>query len=160
MKKNYILAAAVFLFFSNFASAQDIKFGGTRPPDTAVLNLLARYEEAARNFKTVVERDVRRKPLLSAGYFYHGMDGAPVDLDSLTRRQTKNKFTPGKDSLYSFTLFQYENTAIFSYKSYSTGGTDKGKPYEGTGSALIIMSKENGVWKIISDIIGQDPGKK
>ena len=160
MKWNYILTTAVLLFFSNIALAQDIKFGGTRPPDTAVINLLGRYEEAARNFKSVAERDARRKPLLSAGYFYHGMDGAPVDLDSLTRRQTKNKFTPGKDSLYSFTLFQYENTAIFSYKSYSTGGMDKGKPYEGTGSALIIMSKENGVWKIVSDVIGQDPAKK
>jgi hypothetical protein len=159
MKRNYILIAAVILFFSNLSFAQDMKFGGTQPPDTAVLNLLGRYEEAARNFKTVAERDARRKPLLSAGYFYHGMDGAPVDLDSLTRRQTKNKFTPGKDSLYSFTLFQYENTAVFSYKSYSTGGMDKGKPYEGTGSALIVMSKENGVWKIIADILGHDPKK-
>ncbi len=159
MKKNYILTIAILLFFSNFALAQDIKFGGTQPPDTAVINLLGRYQKAATNFKSVAERDARRKPLLSTGYFYHGMDGAPVDLDSLTRRQTKNKFIPGKDSLYSFTLFQYENTAVFSYKSYSTGGMDKGKLSEGTGSSLIIMSKENGVWKIISDVIGQDPKK-
>lgn len=124
------------------------------------MNLLGRYEEAAHNFKTVSERDTRRKPLLSAGYFYHGMDGAPVDLDSLTRRQTKNNFTLGKDSLFSFTLFQYENTAVFCYKSYSTGGTDKGKAYEGTGSALIVMSKEHGKWKVIADILGQDPGSK
>jgi hypothetical protein len=159
MKRTFLITVAALLFLSDFAFTQDIKFGGTHPPDTAVLNLLGRYEQAATNFKTVAERDARRKQLLSSGYFYHGMDGAPVDLDSLTRRQTKNKFTPGKDSLYSFNLFQYENTAILTYKSYTTGGMDKGKPFEGTGSSLIIMSKENGIWKVISDIIGQDPTK-
>lgn len=156
MKISHLLIAAGFTFFCNSSTAQNIKFAGTHPPDTAVLNLLSRYEQAARNFKTVAERDAKRKPLLSNGYFYHGLDGAPVSLDSLTRRQTKNNFSPASDSLFSFTLFQYENTAVFSYKVYGKG-MDKGKPFENTNSSLILMSKESGSWKIIADILGQDP---
>jgi hypothetical protein len=42
---------AIWITLSAKLSAQDIKFAGTDPPDTTVLNLLGRYEEATRNIK-------------------------------------------------------------------------------------------------------------
>lgn len=71
MQRPYILISSILILLSTFSFAQDIKFAGTRPPDTAVLNLFGPYEKASTNFKTVAERDARRKPLLSEGYFYH-----------------------------------------------------------------------------------------
>ncbi len=146
----------IFLLCVTASFGQDIKFAGTRPPDNGVLELLSKYEAASTGFKTVAERDAKRKPLLSDSYFYHGRDGKPIDANGLTARQTKNDFKQTEVTRSDFVLYQFENTAILTYHSFAKG-SDKGVAGEGYESFILVMGKENGVWKILSDIIGQDP---
>ena len=151
-----ILFSALLLGSVLSVAGQDIKFAGTQAPDPAVLELLHKYERALTQYKTVAERDANRAPLLSKGYFYHGTDGKPIDAAGLTARQTRNTFKLDEITRYNYVLYQYETTAILTYHSYEKG-VDKGKSFEGRGSFITVMSKEDGVWKILSDIIGADP---
>ena len=148
----------IAVLFAPLASLaqQPIKFEGTHPPDSNVLKLLDEYGKIFENYRNVAERDAKRKSILSPGYFYHGMDGAPIGLEGLTRRQTKNEFKLISDSVYASILYQYENTAIFAFREWQHI-IDKGVEKEGTNSVLIVMNKESGEWKILSDIIGQKP---
>jgi hypothetical protein len=156
MRLKLVLISTVLLGTAFGIAGQDIKFAGTKAPDPGVLELLGKYEEASTGFKTVAERDAKRKPLLSAGYFYHGMDGKPIDSEGFTARQTKNDFKQTEVKRSDFVLYQYENTAILTYHQWAKG-SDKGKASEGYSSFLLVMGKENGVWKVLSDIIGQEP---
>ena len=151
----YVVRWAVALIFCSVINAQDIKFAGTQPPDKAVLDLITKYQAASTNWKTIAERDEKRKKLVSTGYFYHGADGKPIDFAGLTARQTKNALQI-QSSNYDLVLYQYESTAILTYHSHDKG-VDKGKPFEGYGSNLIVMGKEKGVWKITADVMGVDP---
>lgn len=151
-----IFIMTILLALPVFSFAQQIKFEGTHPPDTGVLKLLDDYATIFEKYKAVAERDAKRKAILSPSYFYHGMDGAPISLEGLTRRQTKNEFKLIADSVYDQVLYQYENTAIFIFKEWQHL-VDKGVEKTGTNSVLIVVGKENGHWKILSDIIGQKP---
>jgi hypothetical protein len=153
MKKPLSLVFIVFIPF--VALTQNLKFDGTVKPDSAVLKLLTQYGEAF-DTRDVAERDARRKSLVSPGYFYHGMDGAPISLSGLTKRQTKNNFKVLADSVYDEVLYQYENTAILIFKEWQHL-TDKGVEKESVNSVLIVMGKENGRWVVIADIIGMKP---
>ncbi|MBC7937722.1 MAG: hypothetical protein H7Y86_20425 [Rhizobacter sp.] len=156
MQKLLLLAILIILLFPVIADAQEIKFEGTHTPDSTVLKLLDDYSRMFENHTTVAERDAKRKALLSPGYFYHGMDGAPISLEGLTNRQTKNQFKLIADSVYDRIFYQYENTAIFIFKEWQHL-FDKGVEKKGVNSVLIVFSKENGQWKVLSDIIGQKP---
>jgi len=151
-----MLITLLALFFSKGSFAQQIKMEGTHPPDSAVLKLLDDYAKIFEQYKNVAERDAKRKAILSPAYFYHGMDGAPISLEGLTKRQTKNEFKLIADSVYDEVLYQYENTAIFIFKEWQHL-LDKGVEKTGVNSVLIVLGKENGQWKILSDIIGQKP---
>ncbi len=151
-----IFITLLVLFFSSGAFAQQIKMEGTHPPDSAVLKLLDDYAKIFEQYKDVGERDARRRSILSPAYFYHGMDGAPISLEGLTKRQTKNEFRLIADSVYDEVLYQYENTAIFIFKEWQRL-VDKGVEKTGVNTVLIVLGKENGQWKILSDIIGQKP---
>jgi hypothetical protein len=153
MKKPLSLVFIVFVPF--VALTQNLKFEGTVKPDSAVLKLITQYGEAF-DTRDVAERDARRKSLVSPGYFYHGMDGAPISLSGLTKRQTKNNFKVLADSVYDEVLYQYENTAILIFKEWQHL-TDKGVEKESVNSVLIVMGKENGRWVVIADIIGMKP---
>ncbi len=135
--------------------AQEPKPEGTLPPNPEVLHLLKRYGEAFE-LREVAERDAKRKKLVSPGYFYHGIDGAPIGLEGLTKRQTKNDFKVFADSTYDEVLYQYENTAVLIFKEWQHL-TDKGVEKEVTNSVLILMGKENNKWVVIADIIGMKP---
>ena len=137
-------------------SAQDIKYAGTKKPEPAVLKLVRDYERAMTEYKTVADRDVNRQRYLSRSYFYQGTDGIPIDSAGLTARQTRNTFKLLEIKRYNYVLYQYETTAILAYHTYEKG-MDKGETYEGRGSFVTVMSKENGVWKVMADIIGADP---
>jgi hypothetical protein len=154
--KHLILLTAMQILASGQGMAQDIMFTGTHPPDSGVIHLLHYYSKSFDDNATVAERDAKRKALVSPAYFYHGIDGAPIGLEGLTKRQTKNQFKLMKDSVYDNVLYQYENTAIYIFKEWQHL-TDKGVEKEVTNSVLIVMGKENGEWKILSDIIGQKP---
>jgi hypothetical protein len=153
MKKPLSLVFIVFIPF--VALTQNLKFDGTVKPDSAVLKLLTQYGEAF-DTRDVAERDARRKSLVSPGYFYHGMDGAPISLSGLTKRQTKNDFKVLADSVYDEVLYQYENTAILIFKEWQHL-KDKGVEKESVNSVLIVMGKENGKCVVIADIIGMKP---
>ncbi len=153
MKK--ILLLMTMAFIPSLAFTQIQKLEGTVKPDSAVLKLLTRYGEVF-DFRDVAVRDAKRKELVSPAYFYHGMDGAPISLAGLTKRQTKNNFKVRADSVYEEVLYQYENTAILIFKEWQHL-TDKGVEKESINSVLIVMGKENGRWVVIADIIGMKP---
>ncbi len=142
--------------YSLISFSQSVKHEGTHPPDSAVLLLLKAYGESFTDNQTVAGRDQKRKPLVSSAYFYHGMDGAPIGLEGLTKRQTKNDFKVFADSVYDEVLYQYENTAVLIFKEWQHL-TDKGVEKENINSVLILLGKENGAWKVLADIIGQKP---
>lgn len=149
----------ILVFFTSLSVAQGFKFAGTHPPDTSVLSLLVKYRDIGTNWTSVEERDRKRKDFVSTAYFYHGLDGTPVALDSLTKRQTKNELKFEVNKIFDIVIHQYENTALVTYKSYSKG-MDKGKPFEGFSFSLVVIGKEGGRWKVISDIIGNKPNIK
>lgn len=153
MKKfAYVLTALVI---SASVFAQKVKQEGTFPADSAVLTLLQHYSDVF-NVRNVAERDAKRKELVSPAYFYHGIDGAPISLAGLTKRQTGNQFKVFADSVYDEVLYQYENTAILMFKEWQHL-TDKGVEKETLNSVLIVMGKENGKWVVLTDIIGMKP---
>jgi len=156
MKRFPLLIITVFI--SGSAFSQHTNFEGTVKPDSAVLKLLTQYSEVF-NFRDVTVRDAKRKELVSPAYFYHGVDGAPISLSGLTKRQTNNNFKVIADSVYDEVLYQYENTAILIFKEWQHL-TDKGVEKESTNSVLIVMGKENGKWVVIADIIGMKPKAK
>jgi hypothetical protein len=131
-------------------------FSGTHPPDSAVLALLSAESAIMDQHRDVAVRDSLRRQLLSPGWFYHGIDGAPIDLDGLTARQTRNGFKVLSVKVLSETLYQYENSAILILNEEMTV-QDKGEVKDRTRSTLIVMAKENGRWVMQADIIGQDP---
>lgn len=145
-------------FIPTLAFTQPRKLEGTLQPDSAVLNLVTQYSEAF-DLKDVAIRDAKRKEFVSPGYFYHGVDGAPISLSGLSKRQTNNKFKVHADSVYDEVLYQYENTAILIFKEWQRL-TDKGVEKESLNSVLIVMGKENGKWVVIADIIGMKPNAK
>ncbi len=156
MKKILLLMTMVFIPSLAFTQVQ--KFEGTVKPDSAVLKLLTQYGEVF-DFRDVAVRDAKRKELVSPAYFYHGMDGAPISLSGLTKRQTKNNFKVLADSFYDEVLYQYENTAILIFKEWQHL-TDKGVEKESINSVLIVMGKEKEKWVVIADIIGMKPMAK
>jgi hypothetical protein len=154
MKK--VLLPTLLAFIPSLAFTQIQKFEGTMKPDSAVLLLLKAYGEAFDGNQTVAERDAKRKSLVSPAYFYHGMDGAPIGLDGLTKRQTKNDFKVLADSVYDEVLYQYENMAVLIFKEWQHI-QDKGVEKKSVNSVLILLARENGQWKVVADIIGQKP---
>jgi hypothetical protein len=152
MKQLLIL---IFAALPLLTMAQEPKKEGVLPPNPEVLHLIKLYDQAFE-LRDVSERDAKRKDLVSPGYFYHGMDGAPISLEGLTKRQTKNDFKVFADSTYDEVLYQYENTAVLIFKEWQHL-KDKGVEKEVTNSVLILMGKENNKWVVIADIIGMKP---
>jgi hypothetical protein len=154
MKRLIAFSVLTVLSFAGYSQIGNYK--GTHPPDSAVLLLLKAYGEAFDGNQTVAERDAKRKSLVSPAYFYHGMDGAPIGLDGLTKRQTKNEFKVLADSVYDEVLYQYENMAVLIFKEWQHI-RDKGVEKKSVNSVLILLTRENGHWKVAADIIGQKP---
>jgi hypothetical protein len=80
------------VIFSLIIYSQELKYAGTHPPNPEVLKLMERDAEIFDNYREVSVRDSLRKEIISSAYFYHGIDGKPIDIDGLTKRQTKNHF--------------------------------------------------------------------
>lgn len=121
-----------------------------------MLRLLERDAEIFDKYREVSVRDSLRKEIISPAYFYHGIDGKPIDIEGPTKRQTKNQFQLLEEDVLSETLYQYESSAILVY-TVKLKIKDKGKFYDRYRSNRMVFSKENDEWKIISDIVGQDP---
>lgn len=136
--------------------AQEMKFAGTHPPNKEVMRLLERESEIFDNVRDVKKRDSLRQQITSKGFFYHGIDGKPINLDGLTKRQTKNEFQFLESKVLSETLYQYETTAILVFMEWQKV-RDKGEIHENYNSVLIVMGLENGEWRIQADIHGRNP---
>ena len=130
-----------------------MKYAGTHPPSPEVLKLMERDADIFDKYREVSVRDSLRKEIISPSYFYHGIDGKPIDIEGLTKRQTKNQFQLLEEEVLSETLYQYENSAILVY-IVKLKVKDKGEFHDRYRSNLMVFSKENGEWKIISDIVG------
>ena len=156
MKTHYLVLSAVLMVFTVQIRAQDMKFEGTHPPNPKVLKLLERENEIFQNERNVKQRDSLRLEILSPAFFYFGQDAKPVNLEGLTKRQTKNEFEYLEGKVISETLYQYESTAILVVIEWEKG-KDRGKIFEGYVSYLIVMGIENGEWKIQADIQGREP---
>lgn len=152
LAKAFVIIIAVVIQIS----AQERKYAGTHPPNPDVLKLMERDAEIFDKYREVTIRDSLRKEIISPEYFYHGIDGKPIDIGGLTKRQTKNQFLLLEEEVLNETLYQYENSAILVY-IVKLKLKDKGEIHDRLRSSLIVFSKENGEWKIISDIVGQDP---
>lgn len=140
----------------NQAIKAQMKFEGTHPPNKEVLALLEQEAKIMDNVRNVSQRDSLRAQILSKGFFYHGVDGKPINLDGLTKRQTKNNFQALEAKVISETLYQYESTAILVIMEWQKI-KDKGVISDNYNSVLIVMGIENGKWKILSDIMGRKP---
>lgn len=150
----------MFLFFLMptvvMAAEFEIASAGSHPPDPEVVALVRAYVPHLVKWTTPMERDEKRKPMVAPGYFYHDMNGSFVGFDALTERHTRNDLQLIERSLYYVVLHQYENTAILTMKAW-TRGTDKGKPFDGYGSAALVMTKTPAGWRAVADIVGQEP---
>lgn len=159
--KILVLTVMVFFFGTNFCTAQqrDMKFDGSMPPQKEVLELMEQYVKAGTEWKTIQERDEKRQALVAKGYFYHGQDGIPIGFDGMNKRQIKNELKIDHTEYYDLILYQFENTAMVTYKSFGSG-MDKGKPFESYESGILTMGKEGGTWKVLADIIGKQPNPR
>lgn len=156
MLKNLLVISVITIVQFTKLEAQEMKFAGTHPPNKDVLKLLEREGEIFDKVREVKKRDSLRKQITSKGFFYHGLDGKPISLDGLTKRQTKNKFQFLQSQVISETLYQYEATAILVVMEKQKV-KDKGEIHETYNSVLIVMGIENGEWKIQADIVGRSP---
>lgn len=163
MQRSLLIPLVACLFSPLVAAQADpdsvpMEFRGTHPPDSAVLALLDAESRIMEEHRDVAVRDSLRRPLLSDGYFYHGIDGAPIDLAGLTARQTRNGFKLIRAKVLREVLYQYENSAILVLHEESTV-EDKGVVRTRARSTLLVMAKENERWVFLADIIGQDPAR-
>ena len=153
--KSIILFFLITIFSLSIYS-QEMKYAGTHSPNPEVLKLTEKDAEIFDKYREVSVRDSLRKEIISPSYFYHGIDGKPIDINGLNKRQIKNQFQLLEEEVLSETLYQYENSAILVY-TVKLKIKDKGEIHDRYRSNLMVFSKENGEWKIISDIVGQDP---
>lgn len=150
------LLLALLLPASAAAQGFDIRFAGSHPPAPEVLELVGRYAPALMGWTSVAERDSLRRPMVVPGYFYHDMDGSFIGFDGLTERHTRNDLRIHERTFYDVVLHQYENSAILTYKSWERG-SDKGHLFEGYGSAAMVMTRTGEGWRVVADIVGQEP---
>jgi hypothetical protein len=139
-------------------ASPDIIFGGTHPPSPEVMALLQQYAAASQEIADgVMARSEAMAPLQSEGYFYHGMDGAPIGKSALNQRQLSNGLVIERSEILNGHLYQYEDTAIAAYHTRQSG-EDRGRRFENLmTSNLIVMGKVDGEWKVLADIIGEEP---
>ena len=139
-----------------FAQGVELRSAGPRPVEAEVRALVDSYTPHLMSWTSIADRDRTRRPMVTASYFYHDLNGSDIGFDGLTARHTKNDLKVFDGRIYDAVLYQEENSAILTYKSW-TRGMDKGQPFEGTGSAALVMTRTAKGWRVSADIMGQDP---
>lgn len=139
------------------ADPSGIQYGGSHPPDPAAIAVAVQYAAADQGYSSVEERDQQRRQLVSPGYFYHGLDGHPISFDGLTERQTNNGLEDASAyEIFGVVFHQYENTALVTYKSW-TVRMDQGRERARLGSGMMVLSRTENGWQVVSDILGVEP---
>ena len=139
-----------------FGQGFEIRPGGPRPAEPAVLELIQNYTQHLMAWTSIADRDSKRRPMVVASYFYHDLNGSDIGFDGLTARHKKNDLRIFEGKIYDAVLYQEENSAVLTYKSW-TRGMDKGRPFKGYGSAALVMTRTSDGWRVSADIMGQDP---
>lgn len=153
---NRLLFLVLLVPVNTFAQSVEIRSGGTRPAEPEVLALVRNYTKHLMSWTTIADRDQKRRPMVVPGYLYHDLNGSDIGFDGLTARHTKNDLRILEGRIYDAVLYQEENSAILTYKSWSRG-KDQGRPFEGHGSAALVMTRTADGWRVTADIMGQDP---
>ncbi len=104
----------------------------------------------------VQERDRRRSVLVDRSYFYHGTDGNPIDFTGLAQRQVGNRLVTAERRILNKRIHRAGNTALVTFHA-SEAGEDKGRPFRGTGSWVTVFTRTPDGWRVMADIVGQDP---
>jgi hypothetical protein len=141
---------------TSLAQNFEIRSGGARPAKPEVLALVRNYTKHLMAWTSIADRDAKRRPMVVSSYFYHDLNGSDIGFDGLTARHKKNDLRIFDGRIYDAILYQEENSAILTYKSW-TKGSDKGHPFEGHGSAALVMTRTSEGWRVTADIMGQDP---
>ena len=147
---------ALLISASVGAQEFEIKSDGSLPPDPEVLILVRKYTPLLMSWTSPADRDEKRRPMVVPEYFYQGTDGSAIGYDGLTARHTRNDLRILDRTFSDAILFQYENTAVLTYKDRSRGW-DKGKAFQGYGSNAIVMTRTAQGWRVVADIVGADP---
>lgn len=150
--KNLIVLFAAILWLSSIAAAQPAK--SLSREEREILRVFDEYTKAMQ-FKQP-ERDAVRQRLLTADYFYMGMDGLPAAKDHVMARQKRNGLLITSMQMTDIRIRRYGDTAILTMRS-AGAGLDFGQPWGGDGKQnghTTVMVKQNGKWLIAADIIG------
>lgn len=134
-----------------------IKYEGSHPPDPKAVAVAMKYVDIGRGSLSLEERSDRRAGLISPGYFYHGLDGHPISFDEFLAREMENgeKYVR-PDEKFDVVFHQFKNTALISYKSWSSRG-DGENERAALGSGLIVLSRSEDGWQVVSDFLGAAP---
>lgn len=143
---------------SDRADGLDMRTAGPLPPDAEVVALICRYLAVSFGDSSIADRDHQRRPLLAEGWIYHGIDGSPIGFEGLTQRQTRNELRVDERHTHDHTLFQHENTAVFTFKVW-TRGEDKGRSFEGCGSWATVITRTEEGWRVAADVVGAEPNE-
>lgn len=138
------------------AANLDVRNAGELSPEPEVVDLLRDYLSIAFADLPIAERDEQRRSMLAPGWMYHGVDGSPVDFDGLTERQTRNRLRIHERRSHDHRLFQYDQTAIFTFK-VRVRGEDKGQEFEVCNSWLTVCTRTPDGWRVAADIVGAEP---
>lgn len=139
------------------APPADIAFGGTHPPDPAAIAVAMEYAATEQGFDSVAERDEGRAPLVSPGYFYHGLDGHPIDFEGMAARQTANGLEESSvNEYFDVAFYQYEHTALVTYKIWNVR-MDMGRERAMLGSGLMVLTQTEDGWQVAADFLGREP---
>lgn len=139
-----------------FSQGFEIRPGGPRTAEPEVLQLVRTYTQHLVAWTTIDDRDAKRRPMVVSSYFYHDLNGSDVGFDGLTARHKKNDLRIFEGRIYDAILYQEESSAVLTYKFW-TKGMDKGRAFEGDGSAALVMTRTSEGWRVSADIMGQDP---
>lgn len=172
IKENHFSPTVQIQKFKHFALAIPVvcllalaAFGQTAADRGTAKETAAKKREIVRVFDEYLkamwadqpERDRVRERLLTADYFYMGVDGLPAAKKVVMERQKRNGLKINSLEMTNLNIHIYENTAILTMRSEPNSGVDQGKPWTGAASGhTTVLVKQKGAWRIAADVVGRD----
>lgn len=152
-----ITTTLILMAMTVSAIGQEIKATGTHPPSAEVMELINNYRVASTHWASAEKKNKLKNELVSSNYQYKSQDGSPIGIDAFIQRQTNSKLIILETRMVDAVLHQYEDTALYTFRSWSKG-TDDSVPFEGYTTTEIEVAKENGVWKVVSETVSPASG--
>lgn len=148
----FIATTIILIAMTVSAIGQEIKATGTHPPSAEVIELINSYRVASTHWASSENKNKLKNELVSSNFKYKSQDGSPIGIDEFIQRQTDSKLIILETRIIDAMLHQYEDTALYTFRSWSKG-TDDSVPFEGYTTTEIEVAKENGVWKVVSETV-------